>query len=299
MNWTPTPEQLEQLTGASIIGSLFEGGTSRVIRNLEDASYRTTGAISQSTLKCMTPTAAHIRTAFDQEDKPCYVTGRYVHGAILTPHDPLPELVVYPETYGPDAKKWTMAAKECKAWHEAVIASGRKPIKRDDYFETLGCVRAITSNPDAAALLREGDSEVSVFNLESIDGVEFISKIRADHVPPGRCIVDIKTVEIRKSEKHAFRKELKHPRFGGKGYGFQAAFYLVRWNMANPDQQKDTFVWIVSEKGEPFVVQLYSATLDQLGEYLDDVNATLRQFASCVRDGVFAGDVSGVQEILV
>ena len=299
MNWTPTPDQLEQLTGASIIASLFPDGTSQVICNLEDASYRTTDAISQSTLKCMTPTPAHIRTAFDQEDKPCYVTGRYVHGAILTPHDPLPELVVYPETYGPDAKKWTMAAKECKAWVADQEAAGRKPVKRDDYHEILGCIRAIAANPDASALLREGDSEVSVFNLECIDGVEFISKIRADHVPPGRCIVDIKTVEVRKSEKASFRKELKHPRFGGKGYGFQAAFYLTRWNAANPDQQKDAFVWVVSEKGEPFVVQLYSATLDQLGEYLDDVNATLLRFAQCVRDGVFPGDVSGVQEILV
>ena len=299
MNWTPTPEQLERLTGARDVGSLSHLGCHQTILGMTDVSYRQVHAISQSTLKCMTPTPAHIRTAFDVEDKPCFVTGRYVHGAILTPHDPLPELVVYPETYGPEAKKWTMTAKECKAWHEAVIASGRQPIKRDDYFETLGCVRSITANPDAAALLREGDSEVSVFNLECVDGIEFISKIRADHVPPGRCLLDIKTVEVRKSEKASFRKELKHPRFGGRGYGFQAAFYLTRWNAANPDQQKDTFVWIVAEKGEPFVVQLYSATLDQLGEYLDDVNATLRQFAQCVRDGVFAGDVSGVQEILV
>ena len=299
MNWTPSADQLEQLTGAIDIELLRQCGGHATILELSDGGYRISRAISQSTLKCMTPTAAHIRTAFDVEDKPCYVTGRYVHGAILTPHDPLPELVVYPETYGPDSKKWTMAAKECKAWVADQEAAGRKPIKRDDYFETLGCVRAITSNPDASALLREGDSEVSVFNLECIDGVEFISKIRADHVPPGRCLLDIKTVEVRKSEKASFRKELKHPRFGGKGYGFQAAFYLTRWNAANPDAQKDTFVWVVSEKGEPFVVQLYSATLDQLGEYIDDVNATLRHFASCVRDGVFVGDVSGVQEILV
>jgi len=299
VNWTPTPEQLDKLTGARDVESMSHIGGRQTVLGMTDASYRIVHAISQSALKCMTPTAAHIRTAFDQEDKPCYVTGRYVHGAILTPHDPLPELVVYPETYGPEAKKWTMAAKECKAWVADQEAAGRKPVKRDDYHEILGCIRAIAANPDAAALLREGDSEVSVFNLERIGDVEFISKIRADHVPPGRCLLDIKTVEIRKSEKASFRKELKHPRFGGRGYGFQAAFYLTRWNAANPDQQKDTFVWVVSEKGEPFVVQLYSATLDQLGEYLDDVNATLRQFAACVRDGVFPGDVSGVQEILV
>jgi len=298
VNWTPTSEQLERLTGASYIEYTrgLEGGFTEI--DMTDATYRKAGGISQSALKCMTPTAAHIRTSFERDDKPCYVTGRYVHSAILTPHDPLPDLAVYPETYGPEAKKWTMAAKECKAWVADQEARGRKPVKRDDYHEILGCVQAIASNPDASTLLREGDSEVSVFNLENVGGVEFISKIRADHVPPGRCIADIKTVELRKSEKASFRRELKHPRFGGRGYGFQAAFYLTRWNMANPDAQKDTFVWIVCEKGEPFVVQLYSATLAQLGEYLDEVDATLRQFAACVRDGVFPGDVSGVQDLL-
>lgn len=298
MNFTPTPEQLESLTGASRLHLVPE---SEVIFDMPDDDYRKRGAVSYSKIEAMRPTPAHISGIFNFNDTADCRMGRHIHQGVLTPHIPLPDWVVTPEYLGKDKQgnpwKWRGNRKDCELWVEMSEAAGKTVIDPVEHATITGCIQSIQGHQEAAKLLSFGDSEVSIFQTLEIDGVRFQEKSRIDKVLPRRGLLDVKTVRRGEANKAEVRKKIKF-----EGWGRQAAKYLTRWNCARPDDKRDTFMWIVVEKAFPFVVHITSMDDDgpedlSLHKYRNDAEKDLETFARCVRNGVFPGDSDGIERI--
>jgi len=311
MNWIPSTETLRKLTGSDDIEQLRSLGGSHAIYGTADAAYRPRGGVSQSFLKSMRPTPAH--ACMESEDKPHFRIGRYVHQAVLTPHDPLPEFAVYPETYTGDKgeeKPWNMNVNACKRWVAQQIELGRTPLPRKEFDIITGCVCSVAENETAkrmfgteedksGKIVTNGDAEVSLFALCNIGGTEFVTKARVDWAPKKskrpnvlNSLVDVKTVQRGESGARDFSRCIKYD-----GYGLQAAFYLRLWNQCHRDDQRDSFIWVVVEKGQPFVVQFYVMEGGELEPYRIAAQEALETFAESVASGVFRGDNNQLQRV--
>ena len=296
MNVTLTTEQAQRLSGAGFLDYLESIGGSHAERGTLDAHYRKSGGVSQSFLWSMDPMPAH--AFIETPDAPHFVVGRRVHHAILTPHDPIPDVVVKPEFLGVDDKgkpwKWNGNRNDCKAWVAEHEAAGRVVMSRDDYEVEKGCIESLTKNPVVSELFAAGDSEVSLFRTMNVDSVRFVKKARIDWAPRNmRCLVDLKTVRVGCSGLRDFQRSIDW-----EGYGPQAASYIDDWNACHPDDQRDEFCWVVVEKGFPFTIQFYKVKGPKIEHHLRTINKRLSTFAECLRDGVFPGDNNEIQEVI-
>lgn len=99
---------------------------------------------------------------------------------------------IQPETYGPEEKPWNGNAKECRAWK---AAHAHKPILTEREHQQLrGYADCVLEHPQAARLLRHGESELSVF--ARAEGTGYLLKGRLDHYnedEAGAYFLDIKT----------------------------------------------------------------------------------------------------------
>jgi len=294
MNWIPSTETLRKLTGSDDIEQLRANGGSLAVYGSEDSEYRASGGVSQSFLKSMRPTPAH--ACLESEEKPHFRIGRYVHQAVLTPHDPLPEFAVYPETYTGDKgeeKPWNMNANTCKRWVAQQYELGWTPLPRKEYDIITGCVRSVAENDTARTIFASGDAEISLFSLCDIGGIEVVTKARVDWAPHNsRALIDVKTVQRGESGARDFSRCVKYD-----GYGLQAAFYLRLWNACHPNDQRDSFIWVVVEKGAPFVVQFYIMEGGELEPYRIAAQEALETFAESIREGCFKGDNNLLQRV--
>jgi len=190
-----------------------------------------------------------------------FLVGSLVHHAILEPDKPLPGIAVTPATYTDAkgvAKKWTYQSEACKEWRNMQRRAGLIVLSRDAYETAVGCVRAIMEHPTAERYLRHGLSEVSIFRRFGTPFGEILLRSRPDHIPPGNCLIDIKTVkDAGGAEPSAFLREIEQ-----RDYDMQAAMYLDAWNTLPEDQRPDwwepkkVFVFIVVEKVWPHLVSL-------------------------------------------
>jgi hypothetical protein len=279
-DWRPTPEQLEAITGASTL-DLVPPILS--VYGMSDPDYRRVGAVNNSFLKLMDPMPGSAIGFFTGGDKPQFRIGRYVHQGVLTPHDPVPKFVVYPEVCA-DGAPWNMARNECQLWAAKKRAAGFEVFTQPEYNQWSGCIRSLCANSEVQTYLSDGQPEVSCVAVIEIDGVRFRIKTRIDWVPAGTALLNFKTTIKGGSSALKFGKEVRN------GYGFQAAVELMVWNLCNPRDIRETYVWPVVEKEPPYCLAFFYATWDALFPYRDALQKRLSVFAKCIRDGVFPGD---------
>jgi hypothetical protein len=279
-DWRPTAKQLEAITGASTLRSCPETVTTY---GLPDPEYRGVGAVNNSFLKLMDPMPGSAISFFDGGDKPQFRIGRYVHQGVLTPHDPVPQFVVIPSEHE-DGTEWRPSSNKAELWVSRQRAAGFEVFSQTDYLRWSGCIRSLSANPEIQTYLAAGHPEVSCFAVVEVDGVRFRMKTRIDWVPTGRALLNFKTTVKGGSSRYAFGREVLN------GYGMQAAVELMVWNLCNPGDQRDTYVWPVVEKEPPYCISFFFADNNTLSRYRDKLALHLQTFADCVRNGVFPGD---------
>lgn len=280
-DFIPTDAQIEMITGASILKLRHKPWKTF---GLPDADYRKCGGANQSMLKLMVPRPANVIRFFNGVFKPEFRIGHYTHQGTLTPHDPVPKFVIYPDKCE-DGAPWNMARTECKLWVSGHRAGGFEVFTRNEYDEWSGCIRSLIANADVQQMMAKGHPEVSVFVPMELGGIRWISKCRIDWVPDEPYLANLKTVADCHSDPWHFGRTLRD-----HGYGFQAAYELMCWNAANPKDQRHEYRWPVVEKKPPYVVQWHYALESDLAQYREEVIERLQVFAECLRNRVFPGD---------
>lgn len=255
--------------------SEFLPGREGVFFDLPDKVYRSAPGISNSMLK-------HVASDGEDPGSPAHfqvylkdptrltrplLLGRLAHAAILRPDDPLETIVIQPterhateEDSAVKQKKvgvgdmipWHNGSRYCQRWNAAQEEMGKIVVTEKEYDTLQGVVKSIAAHPTAAAALRNGHSEVSVFKQYWRDNRMILRKARMDFVSAGNAAIDIKTTTD--ARRDSFAEALYKLR-----YYVQASYYLSIWNDAHEDEtdHKTCFVFIAVEKKPPYAVSVF------------------------------------------
>ena len=276
--------------------------TPGIHHNLPAEVYHASPGVSNSMLANMDPPARlPVYLSEKREPTPYMRMGTLIHHAILEPGRPMPGIILQPETY-PDAKgglsKWHGGATYCKDWLKNQEAAGMTVLKREEFETLTGCVRALESDPLAAAAFSAGEGEVSLRDALTLPSGRTVNRrARLDWVRPGQVIYDVKKVSLGMGSKRNFERIATDRR-----YYVQAAFYMDMWNSTRADaDQVQAFVFFAVEDAAPYLVSRFEIVqhsrthLAGRERYMKD----LETYAHCCETGIWPGYADGFQELEV
>lgn len=266
---------------------------SGLVLNMPAAEYHAVDAVSASKLKKFhLVTDAHAKVALAEpfEPTPETIIGTLGHLSILEPLAPWPMLAVQPETYGPERKKWTYAAGECKAWREAQKAAGRITVKEEDLHRLHGITDAIRGQQSPGAeyareILTHGQSEVSLFIEPSPRTLCLPLKCRMDFVPAQPFLADVKLV--RDVSDRGFIRDAYD-----RGYHVQAWWYLACWNLHHEPlglEKRAGFKFVAIENQPPHCVRVFDCSPEFIARGGEDAQKYLARYKDCITTGVWRG----------
>lgn len=230
--------------------------------------YHAVPAYSASGGKLLLRSAAHYRAAREVPSEPteAMILGTAMHLAALEP-EAFAAQVVRAQKFD----RRTTAGKADAAAFEA--ANAGKIILPPDHFDALGAMRdSLLAHPAAAALLHEGDAEVSLFWRCPETGSA--CKARADFLPAGlRICVDLKTTQD--ASPAGFARSA-----ASLGYHVAAWHYLE--GCALLGLERDAFTLLAVEKTPPFAVAAYRVPEEALDVGRRRTMEARRLYAQCV-----------------
>lgn len=254
---------------------------------IPEATYHALPGISSSGLSRLEESPAHYK--YEKENPttptPAMVFGSMVHRSILEPD-------VFDATYVKEPKidKRSSAGKDAYSkWLADNV--GRVPVDPETMAKAVGMRDAIWNHPDASALLRPGQSELSMIWRDPmsqavcrgrLDCLSYIDGI-------GWVIVDIKTTQS--ARKDDFARTC-----ADFGYHRQAAYYMGGASMILKEKVK-AFVFIAIEKSPPYSVVCHSASQDMLDAGSNEVEVLLDTYQKCVGEDLWPDYAGGIQEI--
>lgn len=209
------------------------------------------------------------------EHEPHFDIGTAAHLAVLEPHLFAERVVVI----GPESldKNGNYGTKEARQIRDDAYAMGLTPLKPAEADLVDRLQRAVLADPDASALFRNGDPEVSL--TWEWDGVP--CKARPDFIMSvSNSLIDLKTAESaepRSVSRKAFNE----------GWHVRAAWYLRGTRELIGTRPPQHYWFVVVEKDPPHIVQVYEMDARALawGEMI--IGRALALFAECQRTGVW------------
>jgi hypothetical protein len=256
-----------------------------IIHNMPDAEYRAAQAIAGSDAKQIlhpkTPAhyAAHMGGELKREQTRSMLIGTLCHLAVLEPHKLDGAFTEKPE--GLDYR--TKEGKEFKA------AAGSKPILDAAEVRAVRGIRdSIAAHAGACDLLRETDSEVSMFATDPETGLRIKGRLDALRVlnDMEAHIVDVKTTSAG-ADAHNFARQA-----ASLNYHFSAAWYLRLCELNGLPPTR--FYWLAVETAPPYAVALYEVHPDALELGRDMMREALDLIADCEAAGEWPAYGDGV-----
>lgn len=248
------------------------------------ADYLAVPAVSNSGLKLLRKSPAHFQAGQDPDakQKPSLRRGSLLHTLVLEPETLATRYRIKPEGMNFATKEGMVWRKETPAGIEIVTEAEHKAAKRQ-----ADNLRAI---PEIAALLGEGQSEVSFFWIDPATGI--YCKGRADwvyRVAAGVILPDLKTTEC--AEPDAFAKACAR-----YGYHMQAAWYSDGWHEATGDNVLG-FVFGAVESVWPHVAAPYMLDDESIDKGRAECRRLLNLFDKCKTTNQWPGYVESIQPI--
>jgi exodeoxyribonuclease VIII len=241
--------------------------------------YYTTPAISASGLKLIKRSPAHFK-AEKSEPTDAMKFGTETHCAVLEPHEFDNRYTVVPE--GLDYR-----SKEGKSVRDAILATGKQPIKYDDMQAIKAIQEAVHAHPITKqlwALPHHIEAEI-YFKARGYDAKmkpDFYIKPCRDY--PNGLILDLKTAQ-----------DASPAEFGAavwrQDMAIQAAFYVDNL-LPGAD-----FMWMVVEKSAPHLVAFYKCTPKVMEYGRELISDLLDTYELCMQDGKWPGYADTVQDI--
>jgi hypothetical protein len=222
-------------------------------RGISEADYhaRVPGMASTSILRHVRRSPAHYRAwllgELQEEQSEALDLGRAVHCAALEP-----ERFAIAYAVRPTLDRRTKDGKaEYAAWqaeHPGAVA-----ISESDATTIGGVVRSLHAHPVAAALLEDGESEVTIRWTDPATGIE--CRARADRLSlGGRVCADLKSTTDARARKWSKSAADFH-------YFRQAAFYIDGLAAAGEPLEEDEdgprYLFIAAEKAPPYAVSVF------------------------------------------
>ncbi|HET7624385.1 MAG TPA: PD-(D/E)XK nuclease-like domain-containing protein [Verrucomicrobiae bacterium] len=262
---------------------MFAENTEGIFHNLPARQYHAAPGVSNSMLKRLARSPAHLQTYLEQppEQTPAMLFGQIVHQLLLEPDKPWFWAVRPP---GLDGR-----SKEGKEWKARV---GEKPVlEHAQWINVEGAVHSVRSHPTAMLALGSGKSEVSVFRKFTL-GHSVLRKARIDFINDGNALVDIKTTDDARPD--AFARTLFNLR-----YHVQAAYYLDIWNdsLSPGETPKESFVFIAVEKEPPYAIGVYDLSRAAINAGRQEYIRLLQLYMECEAQGEWPAYNPDVREI--
>ncbi len=211
------------------------------------------GRASQSALKQIAKSPAHLRQYLDHPPKPSAAMrlGTAIHTATLEPGSFLTSYV-----RAPKGNRRTKAYKEALA-QLAEAHRGCEILDADDYDTARRIAGLVHAHPVASELFAGGTPEVSVLWTDYT--TEVPCKGRPDYVRKDGVIVDLKTTKDAQPE--AFARVSANFK-----YHMQAAFYLDGCDATRLDDEAefDAFVIVAVEQTPPHGIMIYELDANAL-----------------------------------
>lgn len=258
-----------------------ESFTLGVMPSLPAERYHAIQAMSAGGLKRMRKSPAHFFGLQMSPDRPpddptpAMINGTLVHCALFEPDQVAFRYSIRPaDLDGRTAagKLWLSEARQC----------GREVITVDQYAAALRQAEAVRGIPDVAALLSEGQPEVSAFWIDEATGE--LCKCRPDWVSPagdGVILVDGKTTIDASPE--GFARSMWN-----FDYWLQAAWYSDGYELAT-GKPVHGFVFACVESSWPHAAAAYMLDDDVLDKARAENRRLLNIYAECKRTGDWPG----------
>lgn len=243
------------------------------IHDLPFPDYLAAPGVSQSRLKLLSRSPAHLKYADEHPEPPTpdQILGTIVDTAVFDPGKLKTCHWVRPpncENKKGEIRKWNANATEAKDWIAA--HSDRPIISLEQSTDIEGMRTAIIKHPAAALALKEGITGKSLFSEDPDTGLQL--KGRPDWMS-GNAIVDLKTTYD--ASPSGFARTVAN-----FGYAIQAAFYLDLANRLN--LKKDVFLFIVVEKDAPYAVGVYQLDEASIEIGRQQYRRLLNRYMECV-----------------
>jgi hypothetical protein len=179
---------------------------------------------------------------------------------------------------GPDVSR---ATKTWKSFYEG-LQSGIIGVKPEQAATALAQAKSVRSLPDVAALLSNGQAEVSAYWTDEETGV--LCRCRPDFVSPagdGVVLLDVKT--FASADRDEFARQVAR-----KGYANQAAFYSEGYSKASGKPVLG-FVFVASEMAYPHAAAAYMLPDEWLEMANRENHELLIRFALCQQRNQWPG----------
>lgn len=260
------------------------------IYDLPFEDYLKADGCSQSMLKILGQSPAHLRAYLDGEKKETTTAmklGTVIHSAILQPDLLLDSIHLRPETCK-TAKgcivPWDLKTNDAQAWMDS---HKDKPVVSSSELETVYAIaESARSHPAAKmALFTKGKAEQSLFATDPETGA--LMKCRADWLS-GEACVDLKTTED--ASPLGFAKSISSYQ-----YDVQAAVTLDICEQLSLG--KKYFIFIAVEKVPPFATAVYQLDEASIEKGRMKYRYWLAQYCECVRTGEWPGYPTTIEVI--
>ncbi len=268
---------------------------SEIVKDMPDAEYFASKAVSNSLLSRMKPTPASCREYMDNppDPTPAMRFGSALHSLVLEP-----QLFEHRYVREPDLKKPTAAQLKAKNPSDATVKliaawnafdevnCGCETVSAADW-EKLHLMRhSLFDNKASSSVLTGGEKELSLFWKDEQSNADM--KCRIDNFYNG-YVVDLKTTTD--ASPDAFGKSIAN-----FGYHRQAAIYSDGVRACMHEEPKG-FIFVAVEKTAPFLTATYILDAESLEAGHREYRQLLGQYACCVESNSWIGYPERVQEL--
>lgn len=241
-----------------------------IVDGLPIDEYHAHEALSNSLIAHLLRSPAHLVAHLNQPppSTDSQSLGQAAHAAILEPRKFFAEYVRLPE--GNDRR-----TKTGKAAYDDVVASGKIPLRYDDFVRVEKMIDAVYSHPTASALFSKGKAEQSVFWRDSETKVDCRS--RPDYLRPDGVIVDLKVTEITADCEGFQRHAVKYGCFRQAAFGMDGLKTVL-------GAEQVGWVNVVVEAFEPFAIGVYVHDDAAISYGRNQYRRALSLYAQCMLD---------------
>lgn len=243
------------------------------VEQLSMAAYLAAHGVSQSRLKLLAKSPAHLKyaEAHPEPSTPDQEMGTVLHKAVFEPKQLKDFCYVIPATYKNDKgeeKPWHGGANVCKAWFEQ--RKDKIRIHQADYDDVIKMRDSVHAHPAAALALKTGKAEQSLFCEDPDTGLQL--KCRSDWMSGIWC-VDLKKCQDASSS--GFARSVAN-----YGYAIQAAMTLHICNILKLGKEK--FGFIAIEDKPPYAVGVYQLSDAALEIGRSQFRRLMTRYLECV-----------------
>jgi hypothetical protein len=263
------------------------------------ALYHSIDAVSQSRLKLLAKSPAHLRWELDHPTPPtdAMKRGTLVHTAVLEPEafyrcyctvpDSLAEGITTADGKPAKSPKATTEYKQRLA-DFARANSGKEFVDAEDWDMAVAVGETLRLHRDAGVFISEAaDTELTGLWRDEETGLLCKMRVDAD-CPDLDTIFDIKTTTD--ASRAAFERTIFNFR-----YYWQAAMYLE--GMAALGKPRSTYAIIAVETEPPYGCMVYNLKSSVIDLARKEIRPLMRLYKACQQQNVWPSYPAGVQDI--